>query len=284
MNESTPRNGATLLRAAPDWLTITAATDEHREALSEWAHHRVRQQRDLGNDVKPMRMLGYDGVSTRHVAVGHRDDSTMLRLSGPFCADHWREVVDYADNCSRIDLACTAKLTQKRIDLVPIMYGLACREAERRGGKLTVSAITSNQNSGTLYLGSRKSDLFGRLYDKATESRDPAYQDCWRWEVEYKNKYAKHVLDALANDARAEATIAATVHQYWTERGVPPWWDRRSEGVIKKLPTEQTDDERRIAWLAEQVRPAVTELMARRDHAEILGALGVMWDEPAAHV
>lgn len=272
-----PNTAARVLTAAPDWLTVTSKVDPGRAKLATSAHSLFASQRDAGNAQSPFGMLGYSGVSTRGIAFAWKDESLLVRLSGEMAAMHWREFLGAASNCSRIDLAVTARLSQPDLNLGELVYADAVRSAAERGKELHVSAVRSNRGGTTVYLGSRKSELFARLYDKYAESGDEKYRGCWRWELEIKGKRAVCTAWDILKTDDATKPIRATVHRYFSERGARPWWNAEGDPLWTVPPAATTDDERKLAWLADQVRPSVSELLTRRQRADVLIALGLAW-------
>jgi DNA relaxase NicK len=136
------------------------------------------------------------------------------------------------------------------------------------------------QNFGkTLYVGSRASDQFGRVYDKAAEQRDPVnIHRRWRYEVEYKNDYAREGLDnllSLDEPTDLPPLIQNTVWFWFDHRGIPPLFERTSGKTEFEVAAKVTDTSRKLSWLSTQVRPTIQELMRAGLEDEVFRALGI---------
>lgn len=113
----------------------------------------------------------------------------------------------------------------------------------------------------TLFFGSRESGRHGRLYDKEMESLDPAYANCWRYEVEYKGDVSPVVYAHLSGaQSLTEAAFQILVGQFaeWNAplplRSLPP-------GLVLRVPSEETTLERQERWLLAQVLPTLARLV-----------------------
>lgn len=124
----------------------------------------------------------------------------------------------------------------------------------------------------TAYFGSRKSERHGRLYDKALESGDPAYENCWRYEAEYKGDVGHATFIELASQPQyREAALQILVGQLgvWSiALPVPP----TLQGVVLRVPSEETTIERSERWLLAQVLPTLARLVDT-GHQEIVDRL-----------
>jgi len=135
------------------------------------------------------------------------------------------------------------------------------------------------QGAKMLTVGSRTSQLYGRMYDKFRESAMPEYASCVRWEVETKAETAKD-LNGYMRDHRGEAgTTRAIVKQFWEHRGMSPFWDT-FEGMENRPPAKRSKtDETKLAWLATQVRPTLTTLA---EHGKIEEAIRALFPDDLA--
>jgi DNA relaxase NicK len=127
----------------------------------------------------------------------------------------------------------------------------------------------------TVYLGSRTSERYGRVYDKLAESRDEHYRHCWRWEVEVKGEPAGNLADRLVDAPDAAGQMLALLSDYFSTAGVAPPLIVPRLGERWQIATRSTDDARRLRWLAEQVRPVLDGLTARGWGTDARSALGL---------
>lgn len=168
------------------------------------------------------------------------------------------------DVCRRIDLAIDTYNSGLSISG---LYGLF-----RSGGAQTsikkYSLITSNSGQ-TLYIGSRESEQFIRVYDKAKEQGDFT-SDRIRIEVELKGQRAKIMCNLIAHNdpAISDARTRALINSIVTFDD-PTWIEvmgTASIGVAKAKDNE-SDTEK---WLLEQVAPAMARYILKTDNHDLL--------------
>jgi hypothetical protein len=265
----------------PDWITATAKDPDKRERLRGLCIDWATAQSKTGSEWATWQWQGYTGLKCGQVSFGERgrDDCSIVRVSGALAGSTWREIAALASNCSRLDLAVTVRLESYQGDIAATSYREACAAARERGTELHVSMIVSNHGGGTAYLGSRKSELFGRIYDKERESGDGSYKSCWRWEVECKGNRALTYLRQLAIGGDERPHIQRVVGSYFTERGVSLPWDAGDSCGLRGPVLVETDDDRRLSWLSDQVRASVGGLINRGRRAAVLEALGLSLED-----
>lgn len=266
---------ATVVESCVDYLTATSQHADNSKDLWALGWALFHDEIALGYDPRPFSWLGYEGLGTKHVTIARRDDGAMLRLSERAAHEHWQQAVNLAESVSRIDFAVTARFPEYIGTLAQLSYVTSRAYANARGEKLRSKLILSDTEGSTLYLGKRTSDLFARLYDKDRESNDPRFRNCWRWELEIKHEKGKYAAELLAKAPDPEVEVRGTVFHHFVTRGVVvPWRNTVSRG-LPPAPARDTDDERRLRWLREQVAPVVGKLLGRIPKARVVKALGV---------
>lgn len=266
---------AELVEARVDWLTCTAGTGEKADALAELGMAVAREREREGAKRRSGAWQGYSGVWSGGDFVGRRADGAVLRLGGDSAAAWWRSGVQLSDHVSRVDLAVTARPDDQAGDLASDAYAGLLERPRGRGRPRLAKLIVDNQRGRTLYLGRRSSDAYLRLYDKAIESKQLEYRGCWRYELEAKGSLAPQYAKLLSEATDASATLVPLVEQAFRTRGVVPVFNGgASPGDIRPL-RAPTDDDRRLAWLAEQVKPAVERLIRDGRRTAVLAALGL---------
>jgi DNA relaxase NicK len=174
-----------------------------------------------------------------------------------------------------VDLAVTARFAEPVGDVAGFGYVSALALSNARGSELKLELRKTNGHGDTLYLGTRTSELFARLYDKGRESKDPAYRNCWRWELEVKGARGPLAVGVLSRSSDERTAITSAVHEHFVSRGVSTPWN---PSVVRKLPSppaRKSDDERRLLWLSNQIAPVVGKLRARVPVARIVKAVGL---------
>jgi hypothetical protein len=129
--------------------------------------------------------------------------------------------------------------------------------------------IKGNGGGDTFYAGSRggTGSNFVRVYDKyrrdSIAQRNEVYRNAWRWECELTNRRAKPAYFELRAHQFGASEIAAMVRKLAAQRyvDVPPT-DGATPFDAGLLPRPGTDDESRLRWLRNQVRPALDKMIA----------------------
>lgn len=266
---------AEVVEVGIDYLTATQRDPVFRGQLYEVGKVLIEQESESGNRQRPFEWMGYEGVACGSVATGWRSDGVILRLSGRLAAEYGMIVYPLVSNISRLDLQVTARQTEPTPDLGEKAEVLLIGKRDRRGKPLNIKMVRDNGRGNTLYVGKRSSDTYGRLYDKAVESPKAGYNDCWRWEVEYKSHRALYMAGALAEQAEARGSIQSTVWSYWEDRGLRPTWDQAESAPLPRYPARTTDEARRAKWLSTQVRPVVEQLAGQKGIPWVLKVLGL---------
>jgi hypothetical protein len=116
--------------------------------------------------------------------------------------------------------------------------------------------------------------IYGRVYNKAAESKEPRWSNSVRHELEIKGELCYHVMDHLNRQRVPRDTIAARLQGFFEGRGVPlPIANGPFTPMVVHRPT--SDHYRQLEWLRVQCGPTVRRLVrAGMDHL-VTEALGL---------
>lgn len=165
-----------------------------------------------------------------------------------------RASVDAGLRISRLDLA--KDCTGEAVDGQAIYQSL--KQVSHGGTTRNFSRIENAQGGQTIYMGSRQSERFVRLYDKAQQTGDST-KLWWRLEIETKGDVSRIVADALAAGTDASQVFDSTIAKMVGPIASGPLKQFHSGGMVSwGLPKveKQTDREK---WIAEQVIGAVAK-------------------------
>lgn len=144
---------------------------------------------------------------------------------------------------------------------------LAVRNRVGKPGKpYKVRLIDGFGDGDTLYVGARgKRSKFLRLYDKWLESnKDEMWLNAWRYEAELSDNHAVEAYNTIQDIEQSEQSVAYVLAGYYKERGIDlPVRLEAGLWPASKFQKRDTDDERRLKWLEEQIRPTIDKMMAR---------------------
>lgn len=271
------------LEAGIDWLSATLPAEHSLAAPTYSAAFDLMQHiADEGNRAKPAVRLGYKGVQCGKLFVGDSQQGLFILASGSAAILAYEHLYHTEMHISRIDLQVTQWNCPLGDDTGIKSELQAIKHKKTVGRKANRQIRHTGDDSGgyTLYIGSRTSESFMRLYNKDKESKDEYYRTAWRYEVELHNAAATAAAISLQSQkSTLEASITATVSAYCRERGLLVNWpiDQRLN-VIRPIPKDEADDVRSIAWLTSQVRPTVQRLIRAGMQVDVLVALGIAED------
>lgn len=275
--------------ASVDWLTVTCKDPDLQRRIHDEVIRLSTILKDQGNVIKPWAFKGYKGFAARGLRWGVRDDSSIAMLSGEAASLNWPVMIAWATNITRLDVAVTLTLAEPLEHVASGAYGTLTQglgeEAPR--GSRKFSLVVNSSGGETLYVGSRASDQFGRLYDKGREASDDLAiptGKIWRYEVEFKADRASRIgAQMLASARREENTatddIAETVYKWFLSRGISPIWIAdKGRAYSTETYAKITDAGVTLQWLATGVAPSVRRLMEIGLGTEVLEALGITAD------
>jgi hypothetical protein len=262
-----------------DWITLTTRSESRGAFWLDFFHQLSIAKSDEKSLFckRKWRALGYSGYSIEGMRYGYSETlGYIIIATGDIGNVTWRSLIGPSTRVTRIDLACTVSLGMEYNNLSSAYYRYVegLREESKLGGR-KYSLIRNLDGGQTLYVGSRKSGEFGRVYDKGAEAREvPGFR--WRYEVEYKKPRSGLVAEALAAvKEKNGGHIVATVHDWFADRMVPPLFSGSEERLRLETHVRLTSHEKKLAWLRKYVRPSVQELIASGRRDETLSALGL---------
>lgn len=130
------------------------------------------------------------------------------------------------------------------------------------------------EDGWTIYIGSRSSDKFLRIYDKSKES---GFEDSsWvRIEVECKGMVAHWLGDTLPSYTAQEAyELSATLVKTMVDFNVRDWSDALDCKSVEISIPKKTDKDT-LGWLIKSCAPALAKEIAKRPQDDVIGQF---WD------
>ena len=219
-------------------------------------------------------MSGFSGWRAGEVQFGKREDEVIVRLSGQLAHTNWRKFYALANNTSRLDLEVTTRTISAAHTRIVRHLKQAKRWAAKRKKPPFVGRYSANDGAETVYLNRRVSDAFGRVYDKGRESKLAMYDNCVRYEVEFKGRRAGEVAAQLYLQESESAEVCGRVARFVTDRGLLLPTDFKV-GVHSGLHRSASDCDRKLAWMLMSVRPSVIALIRNNRLDEVLKALSL---------
>lgn len=258
-----------MLKFAVDWLALTVKGETHETAM----HETIVDYASL--EIRPCRPYpGYtDAIENRAGAtvswnVKRGDMGVHVEYSGSTLALYRTEGTDPSDMARwHVSKGHTITRLDVAIDVIDSDMKPSDLYSQLEKGKAhTVSGRTYKMWKGsdggeTLYIGSRTSNIFLRIYDKGAEMHT---DDNWiRIELELKGPKARLFANLIANDGtdtaieRMRGVLLTVVHfpgKLWA-------------GIVGDEPIKLTDTSKKKsdtkAWLLELVAPAMGKYIAK---------------------
>jgi len=174
-------------------------------------------------------------------------DLRISRMATP--KEVLRRFLDAGGRISRLDLA--KDLTGVRYPAEKVAQALEARNYV--GTARTSSWLRNNTGGFTVYVGSRQSERFLRLYDKANEQGLKG-EEWWRLELEFKAMTARAVGDFLNKHDNWSPLFDAQLREMCEMALWKPFYSDEPIPIALPKIEKQTDTEK---WIATQVYPAI---------------------------
>jgi hypothetical protein len=267
-----------------DWLAFTFKGDTHEAAA--WI-------RLLASDTAAMAITPTNGYraayrTTDGIVVQWNVDREEMGRHVIIAGSAIRHVLEYheLDQTALIQTVLNAGGSITRLDLAKDVQGVtvsldeiykAMERGEHSGNARSFSQIHSLGGGNTIYVGSRQSEKFIRIYDKAAQSQLTG-ERWYRFELETKGMVARALASLLSENsqwASAFATIALAMVDLPSNRHYRAFFaDAFTPIGIPKL--EKKSD--REMWIETQVTPAVAKHLVEYPDSEAVKRLVALLD------
>ena len=194
-------------------------------------------------------MSGYKGAKCGQFFYGERDDGLFIQATGSLAQLSWPRLSLLPGLASRIDLRADVVTGAYESEIAAEAATLSERARQSTPHPWKIRYINGYGAGDTTYLGSFSSLSFARVYDKAKESGEDRYRNTWRYEVVYRKESARRVYDTLRQTSTPGAIISSTIHDYFTKRGVRPYYTPSGADPVEMPQREETPHERKLAYL-----------------------------------
>jgi DNA relaxase NicK len=260
------------VNASIDWLTLSRTDDNWENIISRYASHGVRTvlwqaKASLGLQevaLTPARRQRFYDFGFEHeksglqVLVSNRTGTqgVKVQFSGAACSEH-------NVNPQFVAAASYEGWEVTRLDFAADVYARDYNAQQQHrvwkasGHKRFRShAVYESESGSTFYLGSRRSDIFVRIYDKGYGTFSTPRT---RFEIEIKGNVARHVGRQMDSHLYPAARLLRDAVA-WTDCDLLlDYLDTVSPAEVPVRRRESTDDGRKM-WLYSQVAPALAKM------------------------
>lgn len=266
-----------------DWLTCTTPTLNATQQAQLAAAEIIDEERNRGNVVRPWSMAGFEGLKCGQIQCGNRGHEFIVRLSGGLAQQHFRRFHELEKNVSRLDLQVTASTLADAHRVIIDCAKRASKFKRQHNHRATLTLITSDDNTATLYIGKRSSNYYGRLYAKGLMPNSPYPQDAVRAELELKGKAANYNFERICCMDHERPFVLQQVSSWFGCRGLPLIEDFGTFAATAVF-APPSDYRKRLAWITAQVAPSARMLVHANLGPELLRALGLEVHGPTVRV
>ena len=263
-----------------DWITITSQEEVIFNVVHSFFLSWLDFINDEDGDIKPVRWQfkgGYVGLALPGFRIGRGKQGYIAILSASCCNNLYSDIINLVPiKITRMDLYVDASVAPMAIT------GLAekCyRDLSIGALKARDYALVQNTKGGeTLYVGSRSSANFGRLYDKGSEKAESVGQ-LFRYEIETKPPVAQALSEELTQAEYSDVPrfISSYVHNWFKARGIRPVFTPTDFVNQVNIGTMVSDEKRQLNWLKSHVRGTVQRLINKGREREVIEALGLTY-------
>lgn len=189
-----------------------------------------------------------------------------LTLAGNNVRTMLKRAIELKAKVTRLDIAIDARDCE--IDIAEVYK--AAQDAKSQGSVQSINLISGVDGGATLYLGSRQSDKFARLYDKGVQTKDGG--DWKRLELELKGDVAKQYARVIAMTDSSIASFVWSIasKMFMTEAGNYPTLGAHSDLVSMPKIEKVTDTEK---WLCTQIIPVIEKYVRRHPESTVYDEL-----------
>lgn len=271
-----------LVESGVDYLTLTSNKDgivsrETYERLKE-----IHVDRDWGGQAgieeSVWRWNGYAGKRFGKLLWGCRPDGSIIRVSSSAADTIGKAMSGTGWNCTRVDFQATVRLSGTTVDahIKDCATSAVLARSAATGRPVKIAHINGYGAGDTLNIGSRSSDVYMRVYNKARESELPEYEQCVRVECEFKDDRARNAYWAWQASGCSHDFVLETLAAMAGRRGVSTLHGvAKGVGVIPLGRVHNTNLDAKLMWLEHVVRPSVDKLVAAGWKEDVLRALGL---------
>ncbi|MCI0561596.1 MAG: replication initiation factor domain-containing protein [Nitrososphaera sp.] len=269
-----------------DWLTCT--THNRSIGLQWFDIWRKIMEKNGAEFARSWSWKGYDGGSTEGARWGVGAAGWILIVSGNRAQEVWKNLRPAETRVTRLDLAVTIELEAREVGLARAHYNAIGDEERQR----KYSFVENSKGGQTLYVGSRSSDHYGRMYDKGAEQKDAAGWR-YRYEIVLKKPYATKMLKRLLEKSETKngyietmTDAKAFVWDWFDARQVTPVFLRSSaDKIVLETDYTVTTEERTLQWIQRSVSPAIQKLLRGGRREDVINILRLedFMDKPPKH-
>jgi Replication initiation factor len=250
-----------MVDAGCDWFTVTVKEGIKADFVEVGVDKIMTNYANEGRVRTTSNRLGYVGDRVDQLFYGRRGDELMVIASGEVAQRHNAYFLGMADKVTRLDLQVTLQDHDIDRDWTKIALRQCSMDGRVDSGLLKTRRIAGTPNGATLYVGSRSSSRFIRIYDKSAESKEEWPERSWRWEIEYKHPRASLVAARLLRSGASSSAVLDVLGSGLADLRIILPVGQMPDGWKPKPPKKMTTDESRLLYTQRVVGPFIQGLI-----------------------
>jgi Replication initiation factor len=255
-----------------DWITATTRGKAPSKTFDGIATTIMNRDADAGKKIETSTRFGFVGYQSDSFFHGHRGNERLMIASGARAHPIGLDIIPLATNVSRLDLQVTVLTDRDRPNLARHGYAHLNSHPQTRGRESKRTLIESQPEGDSLLIGSRRSDLYARLYDKGAEAKISAPRTLWRYEVEAKRDKAKAFAAVVSAAPSPETVCASVVASHFSRKGLEPFYSTAGLGQLSLWAVERADRDV-LEWFRTTVSKSIRRAATRYGWVAVLDSL-----------
>lgn len=256
-----------------DYLRLTALDHAPYNAWHTWLLPEMQHEVDVGRRQHLRWVMGYYGLVGEHFFIGKSDAGAMVQVSGALANKLVGPLSRAGGKATRIDLQLTVPAHTTPSDTLMEAYVMASAQPKDKHRPPLVQINDTNYGAKMVTIGSRQSEVYGRIYDKYKESKEEVYRDMIRYEIEVKQPQSVDLHKWLLEDRMTMFHAKHIVTGWFQKRGVPVYWNDFETTDTPDSVKRTKNDDTKLAWIASQVRPSMRDLCHKGKALEVARAI-----------
>lgn len=249
-----------LIDAGIDYLRVTSNDNFRWSKMYGYYLAVAMADSRLGFSACSAGMFGFVGEKARHAFWGTKQDWQLVQVSGRAAKNGLRMAMS-GIQCSRLDIQVTFRVRDATVaEEIRSVYEKACAMPHPGHRPPDVKLIEHRHKAQTVYIGSRASDIYLRVYDKYEESKDQEYKGCIRFEVELKGRASKAAWKKVSTEGLGTGFLVKLLVDIFKARGIELKISDFDHLPSLTIARERTSLEGTVAWMNRQVAPVVKRL------------------------
>jgi hypothetical protein len=224
----------------------------------------IEHDRDEGNDLKAMKPQGFDGIGSRHIFYGKRENSNLFECRTARADEIATEIVraGIPIKPTRVDYAVTFRQTER-----PQAATTRLRESVRATyAKSGTPAPTKTKSfegadgADSFYIHTSDNSCLFRSYNKALESVGQYPLDAWRDEVQFRHVRARRAFEMTRAAVNTSWSARSFVAGFLLPYNIRQEWMADDRPCPPPSRIERSDTAKRLEWFINTAVPVAAKL------------------------